>query len=166
MADDRLPTHIWVDAHLRRCSAEAVPAVVIHKGEKMGGTIMLKIYQPGTGCRLLSQMRDLDGTLRALRETLEPGGLLTTISHLYRESRIADSLLDEVTRKYGYPHFLSGVQRKALLERHDWNDIRRYRFYHRHPFDPTDFLGHPPDAIALARQLYERAGALVVTARR
>jgi hypothetical protein len=63
VADDRLPTHIWIDAHLRRCSVEAVPAVVIHKGEKMGGTIMLKIYQPGTGCRLLSQMRDLDGTL-------------------------------------------------------------------------------------------------------
>lgn len=63
MADDRLPTHIWVDAHLRRCSAEAVPVVVIHKGEKMGGTVMLKIFQPGTGCRLLSQMRDLDGIL-------------------------------------------------------------------------------------------------------
>jgi hypothetical protein len=29
----------------------------------MGGTVMLKIYQPGTGCRLLSQMRDLDGVL-------------------------------------------------------------------------------------------------------
>ena len=42
---------------------EAVPAVVIHKGEKMGGTVLLKIYQPGTGCRLLSQMRDLDGVL-------------------------------------------------------------------------------------------------------
>ena len=63
MADERLPTHIWVDAHLRRCSVEAVPAVVIHKGEKMGGTVLLKIYQPGTGCRLLSQMRDLDGVL-------------------------------------------------------------------------------------------------------
>ena len=111
-------------------------------------------------------VRDLEGTLRALRDTLEPEGLLTTISHIYRESRVADSLLDDVTRKYGYPHFLSGVQRKALLERHGWQDIRRYRFYHRHPFNPSDFLGHPPEAIALARQLYEREGALVVTARR
>ena len=42
---------------------EAVPTVVIHKGEKMGGTVMLKIYQAGVGCRLLSQMRDLDGKL-------------------------------------------------------------------------------------------------------
>lgn len=111
-------------------------------------------------------VRDLEGTLRALHDTLEPEGLLTTISHIYRESRVADSLLDDVTRNYGYPHFLSGVQRKALLERHGYQDIRRYRFYHRHPFNPSDFLGHPPEAIALARQLYEREGALVVTARR
>ena len=63
MSDERLPTHIWVDAHLRRCSVKAVSAVIIHKGEKMGGTVMLKIYQPDIGCRLLSQMRDLDGNL-------------------------------------------------------------------------------------------------------
>ena len=63
MTTERLPTHIWVDAHLRRCSAEAIPAVVVHGGERMGGAVMLKIYQPGVGCRLLSQMRDLDGNL-------------------------------------------------------------------------------------------------------
>ncbi len=63
MAEERLPTHIWVDAQLKRCTVEAVPTVVIHKGEKMGGTVMLKIYQAGVGCRLLSQIRDLDGKL-------------------------------------------------------------------------------------------------------
>jgi hypothetical protein len=63
MADDRVPTHLWVDGHLRRCSVAGIPAVVIQSGEKMGGAVMLKIYQPGVGCRLLSQMRDLDGRL-------------------------------------------------------------------------------------------------------
>jgi hypothetical protein len=63
MTDDRIPTHLWVDAHLRRCSGDGVPAIIIHSGEKIGGTVMLKIYQPGVGCRLLSQMRDLDGKL-------------------------------------------------------------------------------------------------------
>jgi len=111
-------------------------------------------------------VRDLERTLTALRETLEPGGMLTSISHLYRESRVADSLLDEVTRMYGYPHFLSGVQLRVLLERNGWKDVRRYRFYNRNPFDTSSFLGHPPEAIALARQLYEREGALVITARR
>jgi ubiquinone/menaquinone biosynthesis C-methylase UbiE len=108
---------------------------------------------------------DIEATLRALRETLETDGLLTTISHIYRESGVADSLLDEVTREHGYPQFLSGVQWHVLLERNGWKDIRRYRFYDRRPFNPAAFLGHPPEAIALARQLYEREGALVITAR-
>ena len=63
MTDDRLPTHIWIDAHLKRCSVEGIPAVVVNSGEKMGGTVLLKIYQAGVGCRLLSQMRDFDGNL-------------------------------------------------------------------------------------------------------
>jgi len=63
MADERIPTHIWVEAELRRCSAAGTPAIVVHKGERMGGAVMLKTFQPGVGCRLMSQMRDLDGRL-------------------------------------------------------------------------------------------------------
>jgi hypothetical protein len=70
-----------------------------------------------------------------------------------------------VTREHGYPQFLSGVQWQILLERNEWRDVRRYRFYDRHPFNPAAFLGHPPEAIALARRLYEHEGALVITAR-
>lgn len=108
---------------------------------------------------------DIEATLRALHESLEPGGTLTMISHIYRESRVADNLLDALTRDHGYPQFLSGVQWKALLERNGWGDVRRYRFYNRRPFNPAEFLGHPPEAIALARELYEREGALVITTR-
>jgi SAM-dependent methyltransferase len=108
---------------------------------------------------------DIESTLRALRQSLEPNGLLVMISHIYRESRVADSLLDEVTREHGYPQFLSGVQWQVLLERNEWRDVCRYRFYDRHPFNPAAFLGHPTEAIALARQLYEHEGALVITAR-
>jgi hypothetical protein len=91
--------------------------------------------------------------------------MLTTVSHLYRESRVADGLVDEVTRDHGLPQFLSGVQWQVLLERNGWRDVRRYRFYDRNPFAPAAFLGQPREAIALARQLYEREGALVITAR-
>lgn len=63
MSDDRIPTHLWVTAHLRRCSAEGIPAVVIHSGERMGGTVMLKLYEPPDRCRLLTLMRDFDGRL-------------------------------------------------------------------------------------------------------
>jgi 2-polyprenyl-6-hydroxyphenyl methylase/3-demethylubiquinone-9 3-methyltransferase len=108
----------------------------------------------------------LESTLHALRDALEPEGMLCSIAHLYRESRVADSLIDDVTREHGYPQFLSGVQWQLLLARSGFNDVRRYRFYDRRPFNPAAFLGQPPAAIALARELYEREGALVVTARR
>lgn len=109
---------------------------------------------------------DIEGTLRSLRDALEPDGTLTTISHIYRESRVADDVVDAVTRDHGYPQFLSGVQWRVLLERNGWRDVRRFRFYDRRPFDPGQFLGQPPQSIRLARELYEREGALVITARR
>lgn len=109
---------------------------------------------------------NLEATLQALREALEAEGMLCSISHLYRDSRVADSLIDDVTREHGYPQFLSGVQWQLLLERAGFRDVRRYRVYDRRPFNPAAFLGQPPAAIALARELYEREGALVVTARR
>ncbi len=109
---------------------------------------------------------NLEATLATLFDALEPQGMLCSISHLYRESRVADSLIDDVTREHGYPQFLSGVQWKLLLSSAGFHDVRRYRFYDRRPFNPAAFLGQPPAAIALARELYEREGALVVTARR
>jgi hypothetical protein len=109
---------------------------------------------------------NLESTLEALRSALEPNGMLCSISHLYRESRVADSLIDDVTREHGYPQFLSGVQWQLLLHSAGFKEIRRYRFYNRRPFNPAEFLGQPPSAIALAQELYEREGALVVTARR
>lgn len=64
MSDGRLATHLWIGALLRRCSADGMPATVVHSGERMGGAVMLKVYQAGQGCRLMAQMRDLDGRLR------------------------------------------------------------------------------------------------------
>jgi hypothetical protein len=58
------------------------------------------------------------------------------------------------------------VQWHLLLERAGLRDVHRYRFYDRRPFNPGAFLGQPWSAIRLARELYEREGALVVTARR
>jgi len=61
--DDRIPTHLWVGAHLRRMSTEAVPAVVLRKGERMGGLVLVKLNMIESGCRVLTQTRDLDGEL-------------------------------------------------------------------------------------------------------
>jgi len=61
--DERLPSDVWVMAHVRRCNDSGIPAMVVRKGEAKGGTILLKINQLGEGCRVLSQARDLDGAL-------------------------------------------------------------------------------------------------------
>ncbi|NBC96581.1 MAG: DUF1491 family protein [Deinococcus-Thermus bacterium] len=62
-AEARLPTHLWVGAHLRRCSTEAVPAYVLRKGEATGGLVLLRLARPAGGVRVLVQTRDLDGRL-------------------------------------------------------------------------------------------------------
>jgi len=61
MSDDRLPTELWVMAHVRRCVADAVPVYVVRKGDPHGGTVMLKLNRRDAGCRVLSQTRDADG---------------------------------------------------------------------------------------------------------
>ncbi len=61
--DDRLPTDLWVMAHVRRLSAEGTPVVVVRRGEAKGGTLLLKLNLLDQGCRVLSQARDLDGKL-------------------------------------------------------------------------------------------------------
>ncbi len=63
MTDDRLPTALWVEAHLRQLAMQAIPYYIVNKGAHATGTVMLKLYAPGQGCRLLQQQRDLDGVM-------------------------------------------------------------------------------------------------------
>lgn len=63
MTESRLPAEVWIKAHIRRCIAENIPAVIVHRGEKNSGMLILKINQLETGVRVLSQTRDLDGAL-------------------------------------------------------------------------------------------------------
>lgn len=67
MSDDRLPTHIWVMAHIRRCMDANIPAIVVHKGEASSGTLLIKLNLLEGSCRVLSQARDIDGNLGWLR---------------------------------------------------------------------------------------------------
>ncbi|HEX6102971.1 MAG TPA: DUF1491 family protein [Alphaproteobacteria bacterium] len=59
--DDRLPTEIWVKAHLRRCYAEGLPATILRRGDPTGGMVLLKINRLELGCAVLTQTRDLAG---------------------------------------------------------------------------------------------------------
>ena len=63
MSEERLPTELWVQIHLRRCSADATPVALLRRGEPERGTVLLKLNQIEAGCRILSQARDLEGRL-------------------------------------------------------------------------------------------------------
>ena len=58
-----IPTYLWVDAKLRALSAQGIGVYVAHRGEKMGGLILLKLANMSGQCKLLTQQRDIDGVL-------------------------------------------------------------------------------------------------------
>lgn len=41
--EDRLPTELWVMAHVRAADAQGVPMTVARKGDRGRGTVLLKI---------------------------------------------------------------------------------------------------------------------------
>lgn len=61
--DDRVPTHLLVGAGIARCNAAGIPAVVVHRGERMSGVLLVKINRFSEGVHLLIQQRDIDGRL-------------------------------------------------------------------------------------------------------
>ncbi|MBP7722567.1 MAG: DUF1491 family protein [Alphaproteobacteria bacterium] len=63
MDDTRLPTALWVEAHLRRLTQEGIPYYIANTGAYAAGTVLVKINGLEKGCRLLIQQRNLDGIL-------------------------------------------------------------------------------------------------------
>ncbi len=63
MTDSRIPTHLWLEAKIRELSSQGVGIYVTHKGEKMGGLVLLKLSNMKGVCKLLTQQRDIDGVL-------------------------------------------------------------------------------------------------------
>lgn len=135
-------------------------------GEPLEGALARTQFTHVFALDTLHFVADIEGTLASIHQALEPGGLLVVISHLYRESRLADRVIDFVTREYGYAHLLSGIQWCTLFDRNGYTAVRRYRFFDREPFDPALYGGQPQESIDLAREIYEHEGALVVTGRR
>ena len=147
----------------------AGPGIHFHRmsiGEPLEGPLTRTEFTHVFALDTLHFVADIEGTLASIRGSLEPGGLLVMISHLYRESRLADRVIDFVTREHGYAHLLSGIQWCVLFDRNGYADVRRYRFFDCQAFDPALYAGQPEEAIELAREIYEREGALVVTGRR
>ena len=63
MFDDRLPTHLLVQAGIAQCSVNGIPAVVERKGDTQSGTILVKLDKLDGTAELMIQQRDIDGVL-------------------------------------------------------------------------------------------------------
>lgn len=63
MSDDRIPTHIWVEAKIRDSHNNGCPIFVVNKGNRTGGLVLIKLNNLDGLCRLLVQQRNLHGAL-------------------------------------------------------------------------------------------------------
>ena len=75
MSFERLPTDLWVRAHVRRYSQEGIPVAITKRGDQHRGTVIIKINRLENGCAILTQTSDLDGNiawLAALDGSLVP----------------------------------------------------------------------------------------------
>ncbi len=56
--DDRLPTHLWVMAHIRAADAQGVTMMVLRKGDPGRGTVILKLNRLDGTFGVLVQVRE------------------------------------------------------------------------------------------------------------
>ena len=59
----RIPTHIWVEAEVRRLTSEGYGVYVAARGDKTGGMVLQKISNMAGECKLMGLQRDLLGKL-------------------------------------------------------------------------------------------------------
>ena len=57
MDDDRLPTDLWVMGHIRAADAQGVTMMVLRKGDRSRGTVLLKINLLDRRFFVLAQVR-------------------------------------------------------------------------------------------------------------
>lgn len=60
MDEDRLPAGLWIEAHLRKLDACAIPAFVVRRGNHASGLILLKLNGLKGKVRLLIQERNFE----------------------------------------------------------------------------------------------------------
>jgi len=67
LAIARLKTSIWVQAQIRICDLSAIPIAILKRGDPDAGTVILRIDRGDAGCEVLSQIRDMDASMKWMR---------------------------------------------------------------------------------------------------
>ena len=63
MAKERLPTNLWVKAHVRLCDVNCIPISVVRRGDPHSGTVIIKLNQLEKGCLVMSQASNIFGQI-------------------------------------------------------------------------------------------------------
>lgn len=86
--DSRLPAHLEVAALIRRVQAAGGFAVVLGKGERDAGTIMVVITENGGNSRAYERMPQLDGTRQwSCSHKQDPENMMEFPEYLERRKR-------------------------------------------------------------------------------
>lgn len=101
--DDRLPTALWVDAHLRRLNEMGQGHYIVHKGAYAAGMVMVKVNLLNGTCDILVQTRGLDGILGWMRAVGdEPGAEQEADAYIRRAiERDPDLWVIEIEDRHG-----------------------------------------------------------------
>jgi hypothetical protein len=57
----RLKSGVWIQARVRQCDLDGVPAVVVRCGDPDAGAILVKLNRAGAGCVVYTRFRDMEG---------------------------------------------------------------------------------------------------------
>jgi len=90
--DERLPTELWVDAHVRKLNTLGMSVYIAQKGEKTGGMVLVKLYfLRDKKCRVLTQVRDYETNKLGWIDVFEGELVLESEADQYiREERMND----------------------------------------------------------------------------
>ncbi|MBO6504600.1 MAG: DUF1491 family protein [Kordiimonadaceae bacterium] len=88
---DALKTKLWIDAHIRACFAQDMPAFVLARGDEERGGILLKIDRFDAGIQLLERTLDFDGN-RVWRQLLAGGDGLAASDKINKKRSFDEDL--------------------------------------------------------------------------
>ena len=69
MIEARLRTEIWVQACIRRGNADGIAVIIVHKGDPLRGSVIVKLNRFEHGCVVLAETRDTEGDRAWIRGT-------------------------------------------------------------------------------------------------
>jgi hypothetical protein len=85
--EERLPTGLWVMAHVRAADAQGVPMMVLRKGEPGRGTVLLKLNRLDGRFTVLSQVRDGERLAWSRGTGAEPVDETAADAYIARQTR-------------------------------------------------------------------------------